>query len=183
MAILSGVRGQSLYLLNIFNMTIEPDYVSLRISETTKTSKPGSGIQEIRFDAYPIFKRLCVVYYIKVYLERTLKLRWLKKSFFLCYGKYDSTPERDTVRRWIRDTLIDAGVDMTIFGPHSTRSASTSAARASGVHLRTILKTAGWTTPSCFQRFYNKPLMQTCTMQKALLKRYHNSRKWMLCDK
>ncbi len=171
MAILSGARGQTPYLLDVENMTIEPDSISFRVGEPTKTSRPGRHVSEIRFNAYPFMKRLCVVYYLKVYLKRTLETRWTVKQLLLSYGVTGRAAARATVRRWIYDVLVAAGIDMGIFTPHSTRSASTSAA-SSYVRLATILSTAGWANPSCFQKFYKKKVEKSCAFQESLLKRY-----------
>ncbi len=175
MAILSGVRGQTLWLLDVYNMTIEPDYISFRVADLTKTTRPGFHVNELRFNAYPLRRRLCVVYYLKVYLKRTLDNRWTVKQLLLTFGKFGCAASRDTVRRWIKDVLIAAGIDMKIFNPHSTRSAATSAA-STCVRLDTILKTAGWVKPTCFQKFYKKELAQPCEFQEGLLKRFENSK-------
>ncbi len=178
MAILSGVRGQSLFLLDVHNMTIDPDFVSFRIADVTKTSRPGNHVQELRFRAFPTMRRLCVVYYIKVYLARTLNVRWTS-SFFVLYGNnVGKAASRDTIRRWLRDVLVEAGVDMGIFTPHSTRSASTSAAR-SCVSMATILRTAGWLTASTYQKFYKKPISKSCAFQEGLMRRYR--KRWKMC--
>ncbi|MPC41864.1 hypothetical protein E2C01_035471 [Portunus trituberculatus] len=50
-----------------------------------------------------------------------------------------------------------AGIDLTIFSPHSTRSASTSKA-ALKLPLSTILSTIGWAKESTFTKHYQKPI-------------------------
>ena len=59
--------------------------------------------------------------------------------------------------RGTKEVLIRAGVDMTIFMPHLTRSASTSKV-ASKLKLATILKTAGRAKESTFRKYYKKPV-------------------------
>ncbi len=171
MALLAGVRGQLLYLIDVKNMTITYSTISFRIAEITKTTRPGKHVGELRFTAYPCDRRLDVVHYAKVYLERTLDTRWTVKQFFLCYGKFGCAASRDTIRRWLKEMLDAAGIDMDIFRPHSTRSASTSAA-STCVSMETILRTAGWTNPSTFQRYYKKPIIKTCAFQESLMRRF-----------
>ena len=65
---------------------------------------------------------------------------------------------KDTLSRWIKTLLVKAGVDMSIFTPHSTRAASATAALRNLVPLKTILKTAGWSNSCTFAKFYNKPV-------------------------
>ncbi len=71
MAILAGVRGQTLYLLDTHNMTLRDSYASFHVAELSKTSKPGKAEAELYFKAYPCDRRLCVVTYLKAYIERT----------------------------------------------------------------------------------------------------------------
>ena len=54
--------------------------------------------------------------------------------------------------------LKASGVDMTLFTPHSTRAAPSSAAQRDIVPLATIVKTAGWSKKSTFARYYNNPI-------------------------
>ena len=53
-----------------------------------------------------------------------------------------------------------ARIDVSLFSPHSTRSAT-----SSGVEKRfpvnTILKAASWQKGCTFRKFYNKPAMDT----------------------
>ena len=47
--------------------------------------------------------------------------------------------------------MTSAGVDTTIFKPHSTRAAATSKAKTASVPIQEILKTAGWSSSRCFE--------------------------------
>ena len=53
---------------------------------------------------------------------------------------------------------MKAGLDLSIFTPHSTRSASTAKAKSGNIPLATILKTAGWSRESTFANYYDKPI-------------------------
>ena len=68
---------------------------------------------------------------------------------------------KDTVERWIKCVLTNAGNDTNQFGAHSTRSASTSAAEKSGLDMATIIKAAGWSNASTFALFYDKLIEQS----------------------
>jgi hypothetical protein len=61
-----------------------------------------------------------------------------------------------------------AGVDLSIFSPHSTRAASSSKA-ATKLPLSTILKTAGWSKGSTFRKYYDKPIKNEGDFQTAVL--------------
>ena len=65
---------------------------------------------------------------------------------------------QQTIARWIKLTLVRAGLDTSIFSPHSTRSAATNKAKSGNIPLLTILKTAGWSRESTFAKYYEKPI-------------------------
>ena len=75
---------------------------------------------------------------------------------------------RDTIRRWTKMGLVKAGVDMSIFTPHSTRAASASKAVAK-VPLKTVLRTVGWRRSSTFATYYHKPVQKGKTFGEAVL--------------
>ena len=52
-----------------------------------------------------------------------------------------------------------SGVNNDIFKPHSTRSASSSHARLSGLSLSDIPKRGPWFNKTTWETFYNKPIL------------------------
>ena len=76
---------------------------------------------------------------------------------------------RETLSRWVRTVMTSAGVDTTIFKPHSTRAAATSRAKTASVPIQEILKTAGWLSSRCFDKFCDKPV-ELSTFASAILK-------------
>ena len=59
--------------------------------------------------------------------------------------------------RWLKSLLEASGIDTSIFGAHSVRGASSSAAASAGISTADILKAAGWSSQSTFERFYYRP--------------------------
>ena len=51
--------------------------------------------------------------------------------------------------------LQNSGIDVNIFKPHSTKSASTSKAKLSDAPLADILDKAGWKSEATFAKFYD----------------------------
>ena len=76
---------------------------------------------------------------------------------FISYVKPHKAISRDTLRRRRRNILEQAGIDLSVFSSHSTRSASTSYAK-NYLSLETVLKTAGWSMANTFDKFYNLPV-------------------------
>ena len=54
--------------------------------------------------------------------------------------------------------MQQAGIDTSVFKPHSTRAASTSKAQSCNVPLSAIMQAASWGSDCVFSRFYNKPI-------------------------
>ena len=152
--LVSGQRGQTIHLLDLRNMTWDNDRVCCRFGDLLKTSTPKHHQTQIVFKAFAD-KRLCVVRYMKAYKKRTESLRGMETNFFISTRKPFKGVSRDTIRRWTKQGLRKAKIDLSIFTPHSTRAASSSKA-AKSVGLRTILRTVGWRSPSTFTNFYKK---------------------------
>ena len=73
---------------------------------------------------------------------------------------YPRAPVKSTtLARYVKDFLGDAGIDVTVFTAHSTRSAS-SKANNLGLSLKDLNKAAGWRTESTFQRYYKFPIRE-----------------------
>ena len=104
------------------------------------------------------------------YLMRTAALRGNVQKLLITYRPPHKAASRDTIRRWTKDTMSAAGIDMTIFTPHSTRSATTSSA-ATRVPQATILATAGWSQASTFQKYYQKPITNDSAFADSVLLR------------
>ena len=100
-----------------------------------------------------------VVHHLRVYLERT-KLRRGDCKQLLSFQKPYQAVSKDTVSRWLKLVLKQAGIDISMFKAHSTRAASTSAAAASNIPLSTIMASAGWSNADTFSKLYHKPVME-----------------------
>ena len=68
---------------------------------------------------------MCIVKLIKEYLCRT-KCLSADEFFFISFKKTYKKVSKDTVARWIKETMAKPGINTTVFKAHSTRSASTS---------------------------------------------------------
>ena len=66
------------------------------------------------------------------YLERTQEIRKLL-SLFISWVKPHIAVSQDTISRWIKSVLKEAGINLEDFSAHSVRGASAFAAFASGV--------------------------------------------------
>ena len=166
--LLSGQRQQSIQYLDVRFMTLTFSRVTFQIQKKVKQTRPGFHIPEIVFRGYAPDRRLCVITVLKAYLERTLVVRGKEKQLLLTYGRPVHAASRASIRRWATEILVAAGIDMTVFTAHSTRSASTSKAAAS-VPLTTILRTAGWSNQNTFRNYYELPVDKSGSFEQAVL--------------
>ncbi|KAK2571165.1 hypothetical protein P5673_003727, partial [Acropora cervicornis] len=158
LALLSGQRCQTLHSLTTRDMKVYHNKVVFIVSELTKTSKPGKQCTTLEFLSYDKDPRLCLVRCLKEYLDRTANMRQDHHKLLVSYQKPHKSISKDTVARWLKQELKLAGIDTSTFGAHSTRAASTSAAKAHNVSITTIMKSAGWSSESTFSKFYNKAI-------------------------
>ena len=80
---------------------------------------------------------------------------------FLALNKPHKPVKSVSIARWIKELLTEAGVDTDKFSAHSTRAAASSSAKAAGLSTAEIMKMAGWSRQSTFEKFYHKPIMPT----------------------
>ena len=165
--LLSAQRCQTLHLIELSDIKMTKDSVSIAPRHILKHTKPGKHLDLITFKAYKKDKTLCIVKTISDYLERTKNLRNDEK-LLISTIKPHKAATKSTVSRWIKFVMGKAGID-TAFKPHSTRAAATSKAKLSGVPIETIIKTAGWSSTSVFAKFYDKPVTKQKTVQEAIL--------------
>ena len=156
--LLTGQRGQSVLLIDIRNLTLTKHCIKIRFGDKLKTTRPGFHQAEICLRAYAPNRGLCICTVLTEYLKRTKFLRGKCTQLLVTTQKPHLAAARDTISKWVKTGMKRAGVDLSVYTPHSLRSASTSAAARAGVTLDTLFKTAGWTNDSTFRKYYLKPV-------------------------
>lgn len=113
----------------------------------------------------------CPLDCLKVHLNLTSGFRTSPGhgKLFLSFQRPHNPVSRCTIARWLCDVIQEAGIDSSIFKAHSTRAASTSAAAKNNLPLGDILKMGDWSSPSTFQRFYYKPVVDVSYAQTVLI--------------
>ena len=103
-------------------------------------------------------RAVCPVLTLRDYVDRTKSIR-KSSQLFISISKPHFSVSKSTLSRWIKTVMEEAGIDVSIFKTHSTRAASTSAARGSDMNIDDIMKTAGWSNASTFKKFYDKAVL------------------------
>lgn len=169
MALCTGQRCQTLSVLKLSDMNLINGTVYFNISDLLKHSRPGVHLKPLELKPFPLDENLCVVKALEVYIHRTAIFRDVTNNLFLTYIKPHGKASKDTISRWIKTVLSLAGIDISVFKAHSTRSASTSAACDLGVPISDILDTAGWSSDCTFAKHYNKTITAPQNMGDAIL--------------
>lgn len=178
MMLITAQRVQTLHTFKLSSMKIDSAGCTIKIVDKLKHTRQGKHQDDLQLFKFPN-EKLCVMNCLHEYIARTKYLRRGEDLLFLCYGKTHTPASKDTLARWLKDILQDAGI--TDFTAHSFRSASSSAMAEAGVSVQDIMKTAGWTNASTFHKFYYKPVIQknknTCRNKTNTLFEYFGNKK------
>lgn len=162
LAIASAQRMQTLSLIKLKNISTENDMIVIKISDLIKTSKPGAFQPLIRLPFIRENLSICPATVVQAYIDKTSSLRQnqLDDHLFISFRKPHKKVSSQTLAHWVKKVLEDSGIDISIFGAHSTRHASTSAAHRLGINLEVVRKAAGWSnTSNVFLRYYNRDVI------------------------
>ena len=158
--ILGSQRRHTLTTIDQNNVVIETDKMILLPNQLQKQTKPGNSISPIVYCRYPYNGKLCVVQCMEEYIKRRSTLVDEHVApLFITVGKPHRPATSNTIARWIKQELANAGIDTNIYKAHSCRSASSSKAKEKGIPISEILKRGGWTRDSTFRRFYDKDII------------------------
>ena len=85
-------------------------------------------------------------------------LRGDTDQLLIGYQKPHKPVSTNSISRWIKTDLTNAGIDTGVYKAHSTRAAVVSAANKKQVPIDTILSATGWRNLNTFAQFYSKPI-------------------------
>ncbi|XP_043266370.1 uncharacterized protein [Venturia canescens] len=160
LALITGQRMQTLSLIKLQNIERSQDVVQVKIPDIIKTSGRNRSQPLLLLPKYEINEKICVVRTLDNYLQRTDRIRGQVDSLFVSLKKPIREVSAGTLAKWTKNVLKASGVDTQVFSAHSTRHASTSAAKQKGLGIDSIRKAAGWSEKSkTFARFYDLPVV------------------------
>ena len=169
LALVSPERSSVLAHFDISHLKKQPDGFTFTL---TKPRKTGDSISEASVSV-PSFSQdttLCPLDCLNIYLTATGGFRTSPghAKLFLSFQRPHNLVSRCTLARWLCDVIQEAGIDSAIFKAHSIRAASTSTAAKINLPLSDILKMGDWSSPSTFQRFYYKPVVDVTYARTVL---------------
>ena len=160
LCVTTGQRDQTIKCLNLDYIKISSDKVVLFVPETLKTTRPGHHLPPIELKTFKDSK-LCVIAHLKQYIKMTAPFRNTDtKQLLLSFVQPHKPISTTTLSRWCVTVMKQSGINVNIFGSHSTRSASASKCKISGLLFKEIAKSAGWSNEKTFAQFYDKPIQE-----------------------
>ena len=154
--LVTAQRPQILQSLKMNNFSVsQRDYVFLLQAKDIKQGRPSFNGISITLAKYPE-ETLCVFSHLKLYMALTEHVRKGEQQIMLTYGLPIHKASYNTMRRWLKDVLQEAGIDTKSFSAGSTRSAASSKASRANVPIEIIMNKCGWSQSSTFAKFYNK---------------------------
>ena len=156
MALANASRCSDLAALDRDYLRWTPSGAQFTVVQLTKTRTPGPP-KLVHYSSLSEDAEVCPISSLRIYLSKTTDRAatvTLPKPVFLTSRRPFRRARPGTLGQWIKDCLGRAGVDTGKFTAHSTRSASSSQARARGVPIAEILKVANWSSRSTFEHFY-----------------------------
>ena len=95
------------------------------------------------------------------YLNRKEEWRRLYNEiqFLLSYIQPQKQVVPSTITGWLKNVLKSFGIIVSLYIAHSTRSATTLKASASGLSTIQILEWGTWSNMSAWKRFYKKDII------------------------
>ena len=149
----SEIQGLDLAYMNDRRISIE-----FTIPTLTKTRRVGGKPTVVVLHEYEPNKILDVVSCTRAYVLRTQAWRVSDKHHKLLLGII--APHNpvctSTIANWLKHIMAEAGIDVSTYTGHSTRSASTTKAKSAGLSVADILQKANWSNASTFHRFYDR---------------------------
>lgn len=170
LAIASAQRMQTLSLIKLSNINVQSDKIIIKITDLVKTSRPGAFQPLIRLPFIKEKPCICPATALLAYMEKTSSLRHEHTDYlFIGIRKPHMKVGSQTLGHWVKKILHDSGIDISVFGAHSTRHASTSTAHRLGVNLDMIRKAAGWSnTSNVFFKYYCKNVVSDSEFAEAI---------------
>jgi len=176
-ALTSATRSSGIHCLDIESMEMDEQKITFTYGKLHKSWRQGKKPPKIVFHHFKEDSSICVVKAIKDYVHRSSI--WRNKNvpsqLFLSHTNPHKPVSSDTIARWLKETLKDAGINTDIFTAHSTRSASTSKAKAQGATIEEILNRGTWSSKThTWQKYYRKEVVRIEDQGKNFQEKIYN---------
>lgn len=142
--------------IKLASVKFNGDAVSFAISKPRKAQHSGP------LQSFALTRNqddsVCPVTAIRCYIDNTREKRkgGVEEHLFIGLIAPFKPVSTNTISRWIKDLLGQAGIDTDFLKAHSVRGAGTSKEVTKGVSMDAILRAGHWASESTFRRFYQR---------------------------
>lgn len=116
LTLLSGQRVQTLKALTLSLIASSATKCLFTIGTPLKTTRPDHHLKRIEFLAHQPHHS-CVVTHLQTYIDRTASLRGDADQLLIGYQKPHKPVLTNTISRWIKTVLTNAGIDTGVQSP------------------------------------------------------------------
>ena len=120
------------------------------ITERVNQSRVGTHLKPVEFLAYTEDEKLCAIKHLQEHIKKTQVLRNDSSQLLLSHAKRHGPASKDAISRLCKNVLKSAGIHVSKFTAHSTRSASTSFLADRNVNITDIMTPDGWSNEMTF---------------------------------
>ena len=162
--ILGASRKQALISVTVESVLLDHHRVTLLPNKTLKHSTSKSPLKPFVHHSYKENAKLQIVNRMQFYLgETNCKVDDNNKNLTITYGKPYKNVSADSISRWVKKELTNAGIDTNIYKVHSCRTASSSKIKQIRISVPVILKRGCWKTNITLKKFYDKDISSNIT--------------------
>ena len=176
-ALTSSDRGQTIQKMDISNATISEDNISFVIFDTLKHTRRVLKPKVVKCISSET-PSLNVKDYVISYIKRTEGIRanyeengQTRPTQLFISWQTKKAVTTQTLSRWLKSTLGQAGIDVQQFSAHSIRGAGLSSAYNHGANIKQIVESGSWTNTGTFLKHYLAPESNS-PVGKIILKQY-----------
>ena len=172
LALTTAGRGSELKAIDLHYIMYKGDEIVCQIPGLTKSKRPNKPHVSLSLHKYDVDPSLDVTLCLKQYIDVTKPLRKSKEQetqLLIAIIKPHKPVATCSVARWIKMCLDRTGIDSSKYTAHSTRSATTSKAKAQGLSTEQIIERANWSKAATFYRFYHRETVQSSVFQSKVL--------------
>ena len=152
----AGKRDQTISYMNLALIKFETDMVTIFVPELLKQTCSGHHLELIVLMRYSATD-ISALSHLEKSRKVTKSIRKFNK-LLVSSVKTHKPIFTSTLSRWCVSTLQQAGVDIAVFGSHSTPVSLNLTLPAKGLFIKQINKAAGWPSVQTFARSYRKPI-------------------------
>ena len=154
--LLSGQRLSTIFHFTVDRTTLSDISCSFSPVNALKHSRQGKKLDVSMFNKYPIDK-LCAIQCLVKYLKRRNNRVEREQTLFITYCKLFKAVSQDSMSRCIKD--IFSKLKRFNFSPHSTRAASISKAKVTGIAIDDILSKGCWINAENVFKYCDKKIL------------------------